>query len=146
MGAIAETATGLGLTGTALQRRFLGRLPDPGTPENLTTADDLTALLMAIATGTAASPGRCAWMRERLAGQHYLNRLPRFLPNDVTFAGKSGSLEGFDHDSGLLSGPGGTLAVAVLHRNVQDPYAADVVIGTIGAAAITDAGLTRVPV
>jgi beta-lactamase class A len=141
--AIAATASGIGLKGTALQRRFLGRLPDPGTPENLTTAEDLTTLLVGIATGTAASPERCAWMRDRLAGQHYLNRLPRFLPDGVTFAGKSGSLEGFDHDSGLFSGPGGTLAVAVLHRNVRDPYAADVVIGTIGAAAVADAGLAE---
>jgi beta-lactamase class A len=146
MEAIAVTATGLGLTGTALQRRFLGRLPDPGTPENLTTANDLTTLLMAIASQTAASPERCAWMEARLAGQHYLNRLPRFLPSGIRFGGKSGSLEGFDHDCGLFSGPGGRMAVAVLHRRVRDPYAADVVIGRIGAAAIADARLDRVPV
>lgn len=141
MDAIAETARVLGLTGTALQRRFLGRLPDPGTPENLTCANDLVTILTAIATGTAASPDLCDWMRGRLAAQHYLNRLPRTLPDGVSFAGKSGSLEGFDHDCGILTGPNGQAIAAVMVRNVTDPYATDALIGAIGQAAIEDSGI-----
>ena len=139
--AIAATASAHNLTGTALQRRFLGRLPDPGTPENLTSANDLVTILTAIATNTAASPDLCDWMRQRLALQHYLNRLPRNLPAGVTFAGKSGSLEGFEHDCGILTGPNGQAIAAVMVRNVTDPYATDVVIGTIGRAIAEDANL-----
>jgi beta-lactamase class A len=143
MDAIGATADALGLKGTALQRRFLGRLPDPGTPENLTSAADLVRILTAISDGTAASPDQCTWMLERLGAQHYLNRLPRYLPGGVSFGGKSGSLEGFDHDCGIFSGPGGKVAMAVLVRNVTDTYAADATIGALGQAAIADAALAH---
>ncbi len=141
MEAIAETASTLELSGTALQRRFLGRLPDPGTPENLTTANDLVTILTAIAADTVASPELCDWMRQRLALQHYLNRLPRTLPAGVTFAGKSGSLEGFDHDCGILTGPHGQAIAAVMVRNVTDSFATDALIGSIGHAIALDANL-----
>ena len=138
---IAETAATLGLTATALQRRFLGRLPDPGTPENLTSANDLVSMVTVIATGSAASPDLSAWMRERLAAQHYLNRLARFLPAGVSFAGKGGTLEGFAHDCGVFASPAGEVVTAVMVQNVRDAYATDALIGSIGEAAIHDAGL-----
>lgn len=141
MDAIAGTAQALNLSGTALQRRFLGRLPNPGTPENLTCANDLASILVAIASDTAASAPMCEWMRQRLALQHFLNRLPRHLPPEITFAGKSGSLEGFDHDCGILTGPHGQAIAAVMVRNVTDPFATDALIGAIGRAAIEDAGI-----
>lgn len=128
----------LGLTATSLNRRFLGRLPDQGAPENVATAADLTILLADIAGGTAASPERCAWMLDLLAGQQHTNRLPRHLPEGVTFAGKSGSLDKIAHDAGLLRGPGGEAAVAVLTQGFDDPYAVDAYIGGIGSAMIKD--------
>lgn len=137
MGAVAETIADLGLRGTALNRRFLGRLPTPGEPENVTTAADLADLLVAIADDRAATAASCARMREVLATQQDRARLARRLPPGVEFAGKSGSLPGLVHDTGLLRPPGGTLAVAVLTRGIADPYEAEETIGRIGAELLS---------
>lgn len=136
--AIHAVQQSLGLTSTSLNRRFLGRLPDPGSPENIAAAGDLATLLTRIANGSAASPGQTAWMLELLGDQQHRDRLPRRLPEGVTFAGKSGSLTGIAHDAGLLRGPGGEAAVAVLTQGFDDPYAADAFIGEVGRAAIED--------
>ena len=132
--AIDATISALGLTATELNRRFIGRLPQPGEPDNWTSAADLVTLLAAIAADSAASPKRCRWMRDLLALQQHRDRLPRSLPATVTFAGKSGSLPGIVHDAGLLTGRGGTVAVAVLTEGVADEYALDAPIGQIGFA------------
>lgn len=135
---VRQTIVDLGMDGTALNRRFLGRLPGPGEPENLTTAADLTRLLAAVAEDRAASPTSCARMRGLLALQQDRDRLARRLPPGVDFGGKSGSLPGLVHDCGLLSAPAGTLAVAVLTRGIADPYAAQETIGEIAVAVLEE--------
>ena len=135
---IQETITGLGMSDLQLNRRFLGRLPGPDEPENYATARDLTMLLTAIAEERAASPVQCAWMLEVLGKQQKRDRLARFLPDDVTFAGKYGSLPGYAHDSGLISHRDETLAIAVLTSGFSDPYAADIVIGDIALAMLDE--------
>ena len=102
---VRSTIAALGLRGTALNRRFLGRAPAPDQPDNSTTAADLCALLTAIASDTAASPAGCATKRAWLAGQQNRDRLARRLPPVVTFGGKSGSLPGLVHDAGILTAP-----------------------------------------
>ena len=135
---VQSLITDLGLDGTALNRRFIGRAPRPGEPENWTTAADLATLLAAIAADTAASPAGCARMRALLALQQDRDRLARRLPPAVAFAGKSGSLPGLAHDAGLLSTPAGPLAVAVLSRGFADPYAAHETIGAIAVAMLEE--------
>jgi len=126
----------LGLTATALNRPFLGRAPRPGEPENVTTAADQAALLAAIADGSAASAAACARMRDTLASQQDRDRLARFLPPDRPFGGKSGTLPGLVHDTGLIGTPAGTLAVAVLTQGVADPHAAADAIGRIALEVV----------
>lgn len=138
MPAIHKVQRSVGLRNTSLNRRFLGRLPDPGQPENLATAGDLTRLLFAIDRGSAASPERCDWLVTLLGDQQHRDRLGRNVPEGVTFAGKSGSLPGLAHDIGLYRSPTGGAAVAVLTRGFADPYAADAFIGSVGSAVIAD--------
>ena len=138
---VRATIADLGLTGTALNRRFLGRAPGPGEPENWTTAADLVALFAAIATDRAASPPSCAAMRATLALQQHRDRLPRLLPETCRYAGKTGSLPALTHDAGLVETPRGTLALAVLTRGLDDPWAADALIGRVARAAVAAAGL-----
>lgn len=137
---IQETIAGLGLKTLALNRRFLGRLPGPGEPENYASAGDLRDLLIAIQTDTAASPEQCAWMRAELGKQQFRDRLARYLPAGVAFGGKYGSLPGLAHDCGLLTTGAGTLAIAVLTDGFSDPYAADALIGEIGLAMLAELG------
>ena len=136
--AIHGVQQSLGLTAPSLNRRFLGRLPAAGSPENVATAGDLVTLPAAIANGSAASPDQTAWMLDLLGDQQHRDRLARHLPAGVTFAGKSGSLTGIAHDPGLLRGPGGEAAVAVLTQGFDDPYVADAFIGDIGRAVVED--------
>ena len=131
---VRETMAALGMANSRLERRFLGRLPTAGEGENTVAADDLVALLAAIGGDRAASPAACARMREALGRQHDLDMLARRLPAGVSFAGKSGWLPGLAHDCGLLSGPGGVLAAAVLTEGFDDPYEAHELAGAVGAA------------
>jgi beta-lactamase class A len=141
MAAIQGTISDLGLRGTQLNRRFLGRAPDPGMPENWTTAADLADLFAAIATDRAASPASCAAMRATLALQQHRDRIPRLLLESFAYAGKTGSLPALVHDAGLVTTPRGTVALAVLTRGIADPWAADEAIGRVARAARVDAGL-----
>ncbi len=142
---VQATIAELGLTATALNRRFLGRAPGPGEPDNTTSAADLVSLLVAIAEGTAASPASCERMWETLRLQQHRDRLARHLPPEIVFGGKSGSLPGLAHDSGLIEGPAGTVAVAVLTEGLVDPYAADEIIGQIGLAALDATAIVSRP-
>ena len=137
---VQQTIADLGLTGTALNRRFLGRTPGSGDPENFATASDLVALLAAIARDEAASAANCARMRDVLALQQDRDRLARRLPEGVAFAGKSGSLPGIVHDAGLLTTADDTVAVAVLTRGIADRYLADELIGRVGQAVVRTEG------
>lgn len=137
---VQATIDDLRLWDTALNRHLLGRMPDPGMPENLTTASDLAALMERIAAGTAASPESCARMRATLASQPYRDRLGRFLPEEYAFAGKTGSIGDYVHDSGLIETPRGTLALAVMTKGFAESHAAEAFIGRVAMAAIEGLG------
>lgn len=133
--AIREMAEELGLKDLNLGRFFLGRSPAPGEPENIATTDDLAALLAAIEGGRVASPVQTGWMLKLLADQQHVNRLPRMLPEGVTYVGKTGSISGHVHDCGILTGLHGSLAIAVLTDGFADEYVAEAYIGEIGRQA-----------
>ena len=135
---VRQTIADLGMTATELNRRFLGRAPASGEPDNVISAADLVTLLTAIADDTAAGPASCARMRALLALQQDRHRLARRLPPGVAFAGKSGSLPGLAHDAGLLTTSAGPLAVAVLTRGFADPYAAHETIGQTAVAMLDE--------
>ncbi len=139
--AVQRAMTDLGCTGSSLRRRFLGSIPTDHLPRNEMTASDLVRLMDAIADDRAASPAACEWMRGLLRQQQHLDRLARDLPEGVTFAGKSGSLEGTVHDAAILDGPGGRVVIAVLTRGVTDRYAIDAALGQLARAAVDASGI-----
>lgn len=139
--AIRQAGDGLGLMTTELHQPFMSEKPRSGDPANSVSADDLIVMLEAIATDQAASPEQCAWIRSLLADQQYREGIARHLPSDVRYAGKTGWQTGIVHDCGLLTGPGGTVALAVLTEGFTEPYPAHVLMGEIGelvARAITE--------
>jgi beta-lactamase class A len=135
---VGQTMGDLGMRQSGLVRYFLGRAPEAGSPYNYTSASDLVLALGAIATGKAASPGQCEEMRSLLMLQQDRDRLARDLPPGVAFGGKSGTLDGIVHDSGLIEMPAGTLAIAVLTWNIADHYQAEATIGVIGRAMVDE--------
>lgn len=126
----------LGLRGTTLGRRFLGRAARAGEPENVTTAADLARLLRAILAGRAAGAASCARMLALLREQQHRERLARFLPPTVAYAGKGGTLPGLALDAGILSAPRGPLIVAALAADLPAPFAADESMGHLALVAL----------
>lgn len=132
--AIGALGAELGAGATKLGRMFMDRNIPPGPPHNRATSNGLVAILTAIENDTAASPEQCAWMRQCMDDQQHRDRLPRHLPDDVHYRGKTGTITGIAHDCGVLIGPKGKIIVAVLTQGFENPHDADRLIGRIGTA------------
>lgn len=132
--AVNAAGRDLGVGKTRLGRRFMGADATPGPSRNRATANGLVAALAAIEEDRAASPERCAWLRRCLDDQQHLDRIPRHLPEGVHYRGKTGTISAIAHDCGVLSGPRGSVALAVLTHGFENPYDADRFIGRVGTA------------
>lgn len=107
-----------------------------------TTARDMTSLLAAIWTDTAASPQQCRFMRAVLAQQIWPHRLSSGFPYPgVRIAGKTGTLGALRHEVGVVHHQHETaVAVAVFTqaaRADRNLPRVDAVIGTTARAAVT---------
>lgn len=131
---LAKLGERLDVGATRVGRNFMDRNIPPGPSKNRATARGLVNILAAIYEDEIATPELCAWMRQCLADQQHVDRLPRHLPEGVEYAGKTGTIEGIAHDCGVISGPNGRIAVAVLTQGFRNPYDADRFIGRIGTA------------
>jgi beta-lactamase class A len=136
LGTIAATVADLGLPNMALNRRFLGRMPGPDMPENVTSAADLADLLVAVWEDRAASPASCAAMRETLKLQQHRDRIPRLLPDTYVFGGKTGTVGDVVHDAGVVETPNGLVAIGLMTQGFTSKYDADILMGRIAAAAV----------
>jgi len=74
---------------------------------NRTTARDLAVIFDHLANGTAVSPDADRNMIEILKDQFYRDVIPAKLPGETEVANKTGSIEGVEHDSGLVFLPDG---------------------------------------
>lgn len=124
----------LNVGATTMGRNFMDRNIPPGPGKNRATAQGLVNILAAIYADEIATPELCAWMRQCLSDQQHLDRLARHLPEGAEYAGKTGTIEGINHDCGVISGENGKYAVAVLTHHFENPYDADRFIGRIGTA------------
>jgi beta-lactamase class A len=114
------------------------RATDP-TKTSRSTPRETTALLAAIWSDRAASPGSCAAIRTILSQQAWPHRLAAGFPeDDIVTSGKTGTLPPWRNEAGVVEMPdGATFAVAVFtkgSRRVLGDPAADAVIG--GSARI----------
>ncbi len=132
--AINDLGKRLHVGATYMGRNFMDRNIPPGPSKNRSSAQGLVNVLTAIYHEDIATPELCAWMRQLLADQQHRDRLARHLPDDVEYAGKTGSIEGIVHDCGVISGANGRIAVAVLTQGYRNPYDAERFIGRIGTA------------
>jgi beta-lactamase class A len=73
-----------------------------GPDNNVSTPRDMTALLELIYRGRAASPESTDEMMRILLKQTLNDRLPRFLPAGTRVAHKTGTLDGFRNDAGII--------------------------------------------
>ena len=81
---------------------------------NSTTAQDLMLIMKAIANNTAGTPEDCAAMVDILKEQQFNDMIPRYLPEDVSVAHKTGFISGIHHDAAIVYLPDGRAYVLVL--------------------------------
>lgn len=70
-----------------------------------TSAHDVAFMLERLYRGTLNSPSANARLLDLLKDQRVNNRLPVGLPSGTVIAHKTGDLEGFMHDAGIVYGP-----------------------------------------
>ena len=88
---------------------------------NTTTARDLMIIFEKIAAGKAISKHASENMIKILLDQQYNEIIPALLPEDVKVAHKTGSINGVQHDSGIVFLPDGKKYVLVLlSKNLED--------------------------
>ncbi|MFE1952648.1 serine hydrolase [Streptomyces sp. NPDC059524] len=137
---VEETGTG---SLSAAMRRLASN--DATVPEDVydparkssSTPADIARLLHAVWTDRAASPERCAFMREVMSRQAWHHRLASGFPYDgVRVAGKTGTLGSLRHEAGVVELPDGATYTAVVFTQAAR---ADSVLpradAVIGAAA-----------
>jgi len=88
---------------------------------NSTTARDLMVIKKAIANGTAGTKADCEAMLSILKDQQWNDMIPKYLPDNVEVAHKTGSITGVHHDAAIVYPPNGKDYVLVLlSKNLKD--------------------------
>ncbi len=88
---------------------------------NTTTAIDLMRLYELIALKKILTEEDCDKMIQILLAQKFNDKIPRFLPDSVRVAHKTGSISGVEHDSGIVFLPDGRKYVLViLSKELED--------------------------
>jgi beta-lactamase class A len=64
-------------------------------------------------------------MIDLLKQQEKNNKLPKYLADDVVIAHKTGELDGYSHDAGIVYAPDGEYIIAVLSNSDNPPAAED---------------------
>jgi Beta-lactamase enzyme family len=108
----------------------------PGVP-----AGDVLELLARIQADACVSAEASRRRREILAAQQLQAKLERRLSRGLRLANKTGELGEISHDAGIVTGPGGTLLVAVLTRAVEPPGRGADLIGDVALALVRATGL-----
>lgn len=99
---------------------------------NTVNASDLLKLYELIAKKQILNENYCDEMIKILLDQKFRDKIPRYLPENVKVAHKTGSITGVEHDSGIIFLPDGRAYVLViLSKNLEDPEKGKEVIGKI---------------
>jgi beta-lactamase class A len=98
---------------------------------NVTTADDLAALLCALARGEVASAPACAQMRAILAAQQDDELIPAGLPPGTRIEHKTGQITGHRHDAAIVTDEMGTYVLVVLTKGFADAVEAAGVVAAV---------------
>ena len=110
---------GFGLKNTKLSRKIADyKLRDKGV-ENYTTADDMNLLLEKMYTGRLVNKNISEQCMRLLKLTRANDRIPRYLPDEITVAHKTGLERGVCHDAGIVFTNNGDFIIVALtsHSN-----------------------------
>jgi beta-lactamase class A len=120
---VNERMRALGLPLTTLYRKAYTPDTEESRPYGLgmTTPDEMARLLEVIGEGRAGSAQASAEVEDILRGQLLRDAIPRLLPEDWRYAGKTGGIDGVRNDVGLVTAPDGRrFARALFCQDLQD--------------------------
>ena len=88
---------------------------------NSTTARDLVMIMKAIAEGEAGNNDDTKEMLEILKDQKWNDMIPKYFPDNIAVAHKTGSITGVHHDAAIVYLPSGEQYILVLlSKNLKD--------------------------
>jgi beta-lactamase class A len=130
-----------GLATTCMPRYIMDLEARDNRIENYTSAADMARLLKALYGRRILDEPSSVRLLEILKGQQVRDRLPRYLPQGVVIAHKTGLMKDACHDVGILYGRNHDYVVAVLTSEFGSYTQAKQAIGQIGRAVyLYDAG------
>jgi beta-lactamase class A len=138
---VTATAATLGATRTKVLRGVEDDVAFQRGLNNVTTANDLAALLAAIERGRAASATACDEMRRILLAQELdAGSIPAGVPPGTPVAHKSGQITGVLHDAAIVYPRGrAPYVLVVLTRGIADERIAAAVIADVSRLAYAHA-------
>lgn len=88
---------------------------------NSTTARDLMIIMKSIAEGKAGNANDTKEMLDILKDQKWNDMIPKYLPDGIEVAHKTGSITGVHHDAAIVYLPNGnTYVLVLLSKNLKD--------------------------
>lgn len=88
-----------------------------------TTAKDITDYFNLLYNGRIVNRDYSIKMLQILIQQKLNDRIPKYLPQEIKIAHKTGELDTFKHDAGIINGPNGDYILVVL-TDTPDPQSA----------------------
>ena len=104
---------------------------DMSNPAQTTNAHDVALLFQRLYAGKLLSPASNANFLNLLKSQQVNNRLPTGVPAGTTIAHKTGDLDDFVHDAGIVYGPKSDYMVVTMSGPWNDPGTAPAQIGQL---------------
>lgn len=128
----------LGMAGSNLGRKMMGRRAQDGEAENWARPGEYADVTAAILSGRAASPSACDEMVALLEKQQNDRRIARALPRvgGRRWGSKTGSLPGLVNDVGFIVTDGRPVVISVFCEDPPDAHRGEEIIGAISAAAM----------
>lgn len=117
---INESFRELGLKNTVLKRKMMDFSKRKYGVDNLTTTEEIAYLLERIYKRKLIGKNSSAFMIALLKKQKMRDRIPRYLPADITVAHKTGLEKGVVHDAGIVFSPKGDYLICVLTKGVKN--------------------------
>jgi beta-lactamase class A len=130
---VNSTMKSLALHRTVLRRKMLGDAGGdvPFDKDNVSSPRDLVTLLKDIYTAGHLSRQSCDSILEVMKLQQLTNKIPRYLPSNLSIANKTGTVKGVSNDAGILflERP---IAMAVMCMDLEHSAYGSDVIASIG--------------
>ena len=128
--AINNFIESVGLTGTRLNKTFMTPLKSPEM-YNYTNAADMLTLLENLYKGKLLSKKFTNEVLSIMSRQQYREKIPKYLPENLTISNKTGEVSGVRHDIAIISDKNLAYGIAVLTSELKNEYIGDEFIAKV---------------